>query len=150
MKIILTKNVPSLGQACEVKEVSSGYARNFLLPQKLAHAATPASVKAAKIQVAAQKGKAAAAQKELTALTPKIAGQKITLKAKADPAGKLYGAIKAATISAAIAKKYQVTVPPDRIIMPEPIKLAGQYEIALSIGGKEVNINIEVIADKKK
>ncbi len=105
MKVILLRNIQKLGKLGDIKEVSTGYARNFLLPQGLAEEATPGAV----ANIESSKSKAsAAAQKELaefTALAQSLEGQAVEIKAKASGEGTLYASLAASIIVDSLEKK---------------------------------------------
>lgn len=132
MKIILLKKVKGLGEKYDIKEVADGYARNFLFPQKLAEAATPARLEV----LAERKTKEATdAQKDLEkteAFAEKLEMLEVTIKAKAQDDGTLYGAVSAKEIASAI-KKHGVTVDEKNIIIKKPIKKAGDHEVTINL-----------------
>lgn len=127
MKIILLKDVPNLGKKGGVKEVSDGYARNFLLAKKLAEAATDAAIKRA----LREKEKAAIEEERNLEETKKLAEalqeKEIAIKAKAKE-GKLFGSITAKTISEKLHEA-GLSVKEYEIILPNHIKNTGKYQI---------------------
>lgn len=130
MKVILWKDVPALGRKNDVKEVSGGYARNFLLPQKLAQLATDAA-----ITLLAAKKERGEREKMEDEQKYKIAAEKlktavISFKVKMGEKGKAFGSITAAKISDAM-KKQGIAVEKEWIVLDEPIKTTGERAIEI-------------------
>jgi large subunit ribosomal protein L9 len=132
MKVILTKDVQSLGRTGDIKEVSGGYAKNFLLPGGYAKVATPGLIKKAE-EIKAERVKEAEAEMEKAKeMVTKIQGQSVAIKAKADASKKLYAAVKAEEIAEALkAKGFEVDK--DNIAINEPIKEVGEFEVTLDL-----------------
>lgn len=135
MKIILLQNIKSLGSNGDIKEVSDGYARNFLLPKKLAEAATAEAIKNIEAKRSEEEGKKSESLKEMKELAGKLKNKKITLKSKAKK-GKLFGSISAKDIEEALEKE-DLKVSRECIIIKEAIKKTGVYDI-------DVNLSPEV------
>lgn len=132
MKVILLSNVKALGRKNEIKEVSDGYARNFLLPKKLAERATPELVQ----KVQAQEKQRTEKEKEELDKKKKLAGslqgRKFTLKAK-DKKGKLFGSITAKQISEKLAENGFV-IWEKCLNISKPIKDLGEHRIKIDLG----------------
>ncbi len=132
-KVILLADVKGVGHKNDVVSVSVGYAANYLLPQRLAIDATPEKV------AVLSKHKMAVSQEKDVALTraqelaEKLAGQSITVRAKATPQGRLYGAITPDEIAAAIVSQLSVAVDKKTVSTDEPIKALGVYSVALKL-----------------
>jgi len=131
MKIVLLKDIPNFGQTGDIKEVSDGYGRNFLLARKLGVLATKqALTEAAKIQ----EQKRLQAEEELKTtevLVKKLDGREFTIKAKAKD-GKLFGGIGPEEISQAAAK-VGFDIAPTTIKLAKHIKELGEYELELHL-----------------
>ena len=134
MKVILQADVKGQGKRGQMVDVSDGYARNFLLPKKLAVIATADNMnvmkqqeKAKAEQIAREKAEAAAAAKALESVTVKIA-------AKAGGAGKLFGAVTSKEISDALAEQHGIQIEKNRIVQTEPIKTFGTFEVKCKLG----------------
>jgi large subunit ribosomal protein L9 len=134
MKVILMTDVPALGHRGETRDVANGYARNFLLPRKLAVAATPANLKNVESlkrqrvreeEQALQAAKAAAARVE--ALT-------LTVTARASEDGRLYGSVSAQDV-VDFLERHQVSVEKRRVLLDEPIKALGDYQVSIRLHG---------------
>lgn len=143
MKVILTNDVKKLGKKGEVKEVAEGYARNFLLPQKLATMATEAAVKAALARLEKEKAEEAASKEKIMKTAGQLKGKIIVLKYK-DRSGKLFGSVTAKDIVDNLAKEnIEIT---EKNVEMENIKKVGKYEIAIRLSDdikESVILNIQ-------
>ena len=149
MKVIFQQDVRGQGKKGEMKEVSEGYARNYLLPRKLAMEATKDNLntlrlkeKAKQAAIAAEKAKAIENAKQLESIVVKIA-------ARAGSAGKLFGAVTNQEISDALKEQFGIEIEKQKIIQSEPIKSYGSYEVKCKFG-YEINgvINVLVVEQK--
>lgn len=130
MKIVLTKTVRELGRAGEIVNVSDAYARNYLLPQKLAVPASTNAVAAAQATVAQQTAAREKRAATATAARTKLTGMTLRLSGGASPAGRLYQAIHAEHLVAAIKQQLGVTV--EGVVMePAVIKHTGRQPVTL-------------------
>lgn len=132
MQVILKEDVKDLGRIGDIVEVKDGYARNFLIPRGLAVEANPKNIKALehekrKIQEAAKKLKSSAED-----LKSRMEGKTIIIKAKAGEEDKLFGSVTAMDIAEAL-KKEGIDVDKKRIIIDEPIKRLGSYNVTVKI-----------------
>lgn len=145
MKVILLKDVATLGRAGEVKEVSDGYARNFLLPNGLVKIATSATLEKAKEILKAKQQEMALKNEAMRTMAQKVNGMAISLKVKADQSKKLYAAIKADDIVGVLSDKGFV-VEKGMIVLEEPIKSLGKFEVEIDFGNDvvaSVNLTVE-------
>lgn len=147
MKLVLTQDVPSLGKAGEVKEVAGGYARNFLLPRKMAVAAT-----ADELQRVQQRQDAAQRQQEKLraqhqSLADRLAGVSITLKAKVGDQSRLYGSITAKDISDAIHDQAKIDVDRRIIELEDPIRTLGTHHVPVHVAG-DLRPQITVVVEE--
>lgn len=147
MKVILTKDVQNLGHTGDVKEVSGGYAKNFLIPGGYAKVATESIIKKAD-EMKVQKDKEAEIELERAKeVVATIQGQSVTIKAKADPSKKLYAAVKAEEIAEALKAK-GFAVDKSNVVVDEPIKELGDFEVTLNLEhGLEARIAVIVEAE---
>jgi len=145
MKVILLQDVAKLGRRYDVVEVANGRAMNMLIPQGKAQAATDANIK--KIKQASEKVAAEreAADKAFAAAVEKLEGEAVTVAAKANEKGHLFEALKEEAIAAALATK-GVAVEAMQVLLAEPIKEVGAYDIALSNGGERHGVKLVVEA----
>jgi large subunit ribosomal protein L9 len=133
MKVILIKDVKKLGTIGEIKEVSDGYARNYLIPQGLALEATASRLKENKekdLKKQKQRGKEEAAAR---VLREKLEGQTIKLSARTGGSDKLFGAITAKEIAEKLQKEFGAQIDRKKIELKEPIKHLGTYEAKIKI-----------------
>ena len=134
MKVILQQDVKGQGKKGQLVEVSDGYARNFLLPKKLAVPATAENVNTMKQQEKARLAHQAAEKAEAQALAKKLEGLSVTISAKAGEGGRLFGAVTAKEISEALAAQHGVNIPKARLVLDEPIKACGGYQYKAKLG----------------
>ena len=145
MKVILQQDVRGQGKKGQLVEVSDGYARNFLLPKKLAVLATAENVNTMKQQEKARKAQEAAEKAEAEALSKKLEGLMVKIPAKAGEGGRLFGAVTAKEISEALAAQYSLNIPKARLVLDEPIKACGGYQIKAKLGYEVVGtVNVMV------
>lgn len=133
MKVIFLQDVKGKGKKGEVKEVSTGYANNFLFKNKLAEEATPANIKKLK----AQQNKALEEAKEIKDQAENIKNKlgKITvsIKAKSGEDGKLFGSITSKQIAEKLKDDYKITIDRRKIDLNDPIKSLGQHKIVVKL-----------------
>ena len=127
MKVILQQDVKGQGKKGQIIDVSDGYARNFLLPRKLAVEATADSVNSAVIADAAKKHRMAEEKAEATALAEKIKSLTVKITAKGGSGGRLFGAVTAKEISDAMAQQHGIEIAKNKIAVG-PIKSFGTFE----------------------
>ena len=139
MKVIFNVDVKGQGKKGEMKEVSEGYGRNYLLPRKLAVEATADNMNALRLK---EKAKALENAKQLESVVVKIA-------AKAGSAGKLFGAVTSQEISDALKEQYGIEIEKQKIVQTEPIKSYGSYEVKCKFG-YEINGVIHLLVVEEK
>lgn len=143
MKIILIQNVPNLGKEGEIKEVAEGYARNFLLPKKMAEIATPAKIKETEEKKKGEEQKEKEAALKIKALAEKLNGVKIEIKGKAKK-GKLFGSIGKEEIKKELQAK-GFDIKEKNIILKENIREVGERKVEVQFtGGIKAKIIIEI------
>ena len=149
MKVILQQDVRGQGKKGQLVEVSDGYARNFLLPKKLAVLATAENVNTMKQQEKARKAQEAAEKAEAEALSKKLEGLMVKIPAKAGEGGRLFGAVTAKEISEALTAQYSLNIPKARLVLDEPIKACGGYQIKAKLGYEVVGtVNVMVTEEQ--
>ena len=144
MKVILQQDVRGQGKKGQMVEVSDGYARNFLLPKKLAVVATAENLNTMKQQEKARKAQEAAEKAEAEATAKKLEGLMVKIPAKAGEGGRLFGAVTAKEVSEALADQFGVNIPKARLVLDEPIKSCGGYQIRAKLG-YEVSGTVNVV-----
>ena len=132
MQIILQEDVEKLGRRGQVIEVAAGYARNYLLPRKLALPASPANMKRLEHMRATFAKREATEKESAQKLAELLAGVTLTLARKAGENDQLFGSVTSADISEALAAQ-GYTVDRRKIQLDEPIKLVGEYPIAIKL-----------------
>jgi large subunit ribosomal protein L9 len=145
MKIILLQDVKNLGRKDEIKEVSEGYARNFLFPKKLAQKATEEIIKKAEAQQKQREEKEKEELDKKRKLADSLRGKKITLQAKVK-GDKLFGSINRKTISEELAK-IGFVIWEQCIVLPKPIKEIGEHKIKIDLGDS-IETQIDLIVEK--
>jgi len=133
MKVILIKNVPNLGNIGEVKQVSDGYARNYLLPNKLVKIASELSVKEMEQKKHSQIKALANRAKKFKEIAKKINKIKIIVKAKADDKKTLFGSINVTKIAEEL-KNRNYNIDTKYIKLDQPIKSLGYYDVLIDFG----------------
>ena len=134
MKVILTQDVKSQGKKGQLVEVSDGYARNFLLPKKLAVIATAENLNTMKQQEKARKAQEAAEKAEAEATAKKLKDMTVKIATKAGEGGRLFGAVTAKEVSEALSAQYGVNIAKTKLVLDEPIKACGGYQIKAKLG----------------
>ena len=149
MKVVFLEDVPSVARSGEIKEVADGYARNFLIPKKLALIANSAAIKLAEARCRAKARQQAETEAELQELAKQIDGKEITLKARAGSNDRLYGSITSADIAAELEKSDGVVVDKRKIDLEEHIHQLGSYEITIRLG-RDITpkVKVNVIEEK--
>lgn len=149
MKVILQQDVRGQGKKGQLVDVSDGYARNFLLPKKLAVVATPDNLNTMKQQEKARKAQQAAEKAEAEALSKKLEGLTVKVAAKAGEGGRLFGAVTAKEISEALAAQHNINIAKTKLVLDEPIKACGGYQIKAKLGYEIVGtVNVMVVEAK--
>jgi len=148
MEIILKQDVERLGSKHDTVNVKSGYARNFLIPQGLAVAATPSAKKIVAEVIKQQSHKAAKAMEEARALATKLEGLTLKIGAKAGESGKIFGSVNSIQIAEAIQGAGLAVDRKTIQIAEDSIKELGEYEATIKLH-KEVTatVKFEVVAD---
>jgi large subunit ribosomal protein L9 len=146
-KVILKDTVPGLGQAGEVKQVKDGYARNFLLPRSLALIATEDALKQVVRENKKREARQAQEQKRFRELAEKLKGVSLTLAVEVNDEDRLYGSLIEHDIVQALAAE-GVEVDKKMIVLENPIKDLGIYDIPIRLGAQET-VSVKVWVVKK-
>jgi large subunit ribosomal protein L9 len=133
MKVYFLKDVPGVARAGEIKEVAEGYARNYLLPRKLAVAATEAVIDQARARQAAEARRAAREAEELRELAGRLDGLTVTVAVRAGKEGRLYGSVTAADIAEAISARVGRPIDRRRVELEAPIRKTGEYRVVVRL-----------------
>ncbi len=133
MKVILLQDVKNIGKEGEVKEVSDGYARNFLIPKGLVLEATKANLKENQEKNERLQNRKEKEKGDAIALQAKVDNKQIEVKAKTGAGDKLFGAITAKEIAEGLEKQHKIKIDRKKIELKEPIKHLGEYTITIKI-----------------
>ncbi len=134
MKVILQQDVKGQGKKGQMIEVSEGYARNFLLPRKLAVLATADAINTMNLKEKARKAEEARLKAEAEEIAKKLKDCKVQLTAKAGNGGRLFGAVTTKEISDGLKKQYNIDIPKQKLVLDEPIKAFGTYQVKAKLG----------------
>ena len=144
MKVIFNVDVKGQGKKGEMKEVSDGYARNFLLPKNLASEATTDNINALKLKEKAKANQIAKEKAAAMETAEKLSGIQVTIRAKAGNGGKLFGAVTSQEISKALKEQHGIEVEKNKIVMKDSIKNFGSYTVKAKLG-HEISGNVSVM-----
>ena len=131
MKVILTKDVADLGGKGDVVDVADGYARNYLVPKKLAVKASAGALKQAESMRLAREETARKALEQAQELAESLTGTRVVVAARAGDSGNLFGSIGASDVAEAIVKFTGVDIDRKIVVIDEPIKEIGLHEVNL-------------------
>lgn len=143
MKVILLRDVPKIGKKFEVKEVSEGYAQNFLFPKKYAEIATTSKVAKLEEQKLASTASHQLQHELFAKAIASLEGVTITIVARANDRGHLYEGIHKDEILKAILDEKGIQLSPEHLALTHPIKTAGDH--MLVVGTKEVSATIRMV-----
>jgi large subunit ribosomal protein L9 len=132
VKVILTNDVEKLGKSGELKDVAEGFARNFLIPRKLAVPAAGGAYRAWQHDIASREEKRKREREEAEIAATRIASTTLTLGVKVGEGGKLYGSIGAKDIADALARR-GIDVDRHKVDLEEPLKTLGTYKVAIKV-----------------
>ena len=144
MKVIFLQDVPRVGKRHDIKDISDGYAVNFLFPRKLAEPATPKAISELEKRKKNIEIEREVQESLLLKNLEKIKGKTITIKAKADEKGHLFSKIHGKEIVEAMKKQNHADIGEEFIVLEKPIKETGEHEIPISIKGKKSSFKLVV------
>ena len=134
MKVILKADVKGKGKKGQMIEVAEGYARNFLMPKGLAVPATADAVNTMRLQEKAKAKADAEAKAAATEIAEKLKGIQVKVPSKGGEGGKLFGAVTGREIAAALKEQHGVDIDSKKLVLDEPIKSFGSYEVKAKLG----------------
>ena len=149
MKVILQQDVKGQGKKGQLVEVAEGYARNFLLPRKLAVPATADAMNTMRLQEKAKRAEEARQRSEALEIVEKLKNSPVKVAARAGANGKLFGAVTSKEISDALQAQYGIDLGKQKIVMEEPIKSYGTYELKAKLGFEISGTVYVVVAEEK-
>jgi large subunit ribosomal protein L9 len=132
VKVILTKDVPTLGKSGELKSVADGYATNFLIPRSLAVPAAGGAYRAWQHDIASREDKRKREREDADIAATRIASTTLTMGVKVGEGGKLYGSITTKDIADALARR-GIEIDRHKIDLEEPLKSLGTYKVAIKV-----------------
>lgn len=143
MKVILTQDVRGQGKRGQMIEVSDGYARNFLLPRKLAQEATADNINTMRMNDKTTQERQAKERAEALELRNRMKDMTVVVTAKGGGAGRLFGSVTNTEVSEALAKQAGVQLDKRKIVLDEPIKSVGVYTVKCKLG-YEINAELKI------
>lgn len=147
MKVILLEDVRGKGKKGDMIEAAEGYARNYLLPRKLAVAATPDAINTMKLKDAARRREEAVNRAAAVETAEMLRGKTVTVAAKGGEGGKLFGAVTGREIAEALNSQMGVAVTKQQLVL-EPIKTFGTHEVRAKLGYEvSVQFSVEVVKE---
>lgn len=146
MKVILLKNVDKLGKEGDLLDAKSGYARNFLFPNKAAVEATPENMKNWKEMKAKEAADEAARIEEAQEQKKLLESKVVDLKAKGGANGKLFGAITAKDIADRMNAIFGVKIDKKKIVLTENIKTTGKHQVVVKLYG-DISADVDLVID---
>ena len=143
MKVILLQDVKGKGKKGQMLEVSDGYARNFMLPRKLAIEATPDAINTMKMNDKATAERIAREKAEALEVSKKLRAMTLVVKAKGGGAGRLFGSVTNQEIADALEGSGGIKLDKRKIVIADPIKAVGTYTVTCKLG-YEINAPLTV------
>ena len=148
MKVILQQDVKGQGKKGQMVDVSDGYARNFLLPRKLAVEANADNVNTMKLQEKARLAKLAEEKAQAQAIAEQLKTITVRIVGKAGTGGRLFGAVTTKEISDALKAQYSIDINKAKLVQDEPIKSFGGYELKAKLGHDVVGTVKVVVSEE--
>jgi len=149
MKVVLLKDLPGKGNAGEIKEVSNGYAKNFLLPQGLALVATPMVMKQVESRLEKERLEESIDHDKLVELAQQIEGREIRFKVRMGAGERLFGSITAADVAEELSQAIGSVIDKKKIDIEKPLRQAGSYEVTIKLAS-DLKPQIIVVIEQKK
>ena len=149
MRVVLLQSVSGLGEAGEVKEVSNGYGRNFLLPRGLAEFASPVLMKRAEERRNAEERRQLLASAGMADVAKTLEGLEVVIKAKIGAHDRLYGAVTSADIADEVHKLTRQDIDKRKVDLDEPIHQLGEYEVSVKLSGDLVP-KLKVVVEEER
>ena len=148
MQVILIQDVDNLGGANELVAVKNGYARNYLIPKKLAIEASPSNLKQMQEKLKVKKKKEDKMLAEINLVIAKLQEGPLKLGAKTGTSGKIFGSVTSLKISRAIREQKGYEIDRKKISIADEVKELGQYKATIDFGnGKSTELDFEVVAE---
>ena len=149
MKVVFLEDVSNIAKAGDTKEVADGYARNYLIPKKLAAFVSPEATSRLESQLKARANKQAQLETELTEIANQLEGKEVILKARVGAKDRLYGSITSTDIAAELEKVTGITVDKRKIELDETIRKLGSFDVSIRLN-KDIIPSIKVIVSEEE
>jgi len=153
MKVILRHDVQSLGEAGEVKNVSDGYARNYLIPKGLAILATSGELKVLAENQKVRDRKIAYQEQDLQELSDRIGTVRLEFEARAGDQGRLFGSVTAGDIADKLSSTVKHEIDRRKVVLEEPIRTSGEHKVTINLVGKlkpTITVVVNGLADESE
>ena len=149
MKVVLLEDLPGKGKAGEIKEVSKGYARNFLLPRGLALLATPAVIKQVESRLEQEKIEGSIDRDKLVELAQQIEGKEIRFQARMGAGERLFGSITAADVAEKLSQAIGSVIDKKKIDIEKSLRKTGIHQVAVKLAS-DLNPQITVVIEEEQ
>ncbi len=149
MKVVLLEDIPGKGRAGQIKEVSKGYAKNFLFPRRLALVASPAVMKQVESRLEKEKLEESIDREKLVELAQQIEGKELRFKARMGVGERLFGSITAADVAEELNRTIGSVVDKKKIDIEKPFRQAGSYEILVKLA-TDIKPKITVVIEEEE
>lgn len=149
MKVILQQDIKGKGKKGQMIEVSDGYARNYMLPRKLAVEATADNVNTMRMTDKAQQEKRQKEREEAFAISKRMEELVVTVRAKGGGAGRLFGSVTTQEIADALKSQTGISLDKRKIVLDEQIKTVGDYKVKCKLG-YEINAELKIKVEELK
>ena len=149
MKVILQQDIKGQGKKGQLKEVSDGYGRNYLLPRGLAIEATADNLNTMRLKDKARQAQIAKERAQAQEYAEKLGAVIVHVKAKAGSGGRLFGSITSSQIAEALAAQHGIAIEKNQIVQTEPIKQFGTFQVKCKLG-YEITGTIHVMVTEEK
>jgi len=149
MKVVLLENIPGRGRAGEIKEVSTGFARNFLLPRGLAVVATAAVIKETEARLEKERRAESIDRDQLAELAQQIEGKEIHFKARTGAGDRLFGSVTGSDIAEKLSQVAGAVIDKKRIEIEKPLRRAGSHEVIVRLAG-DIKPKITVVIEEEQ
>lgn len=149
VKVILREDVSNLGQAGDIKQVTPGYFRNFLLPRGLAVEATTGQMRAVEQNKSVMARRAAKTREQTGTLASQLADTTIRIPVRVGEQGRLYGSVTNKDLADALAAQSSITIDRHKIDLQEPLRSVGVHSVPIRLDqGVEAHVNVELVPEE--
>ncbi len=156
MKVVFLEDVPNIAEVGQIKDVSDGYARHYLIPKKLAVLANSAASNILEAQLKKKAKQLAQTEAEMTKVAQQLKGKELVLKAKVGAKERLYGSITSTDIADGIRDQLGLDIDKRKIELAEPIRELGSYDVSIKLFkdiSPQIKVTVaaeEIVTEEKK